>query len=83
MKPKDEDIEDEEEMSVTTNNNNNNMNHADIVSGDCDDLSDDPDSDSDFTDQDLIASACQDEITAQLAAAGKNRKRTLLHFRHP
>ena len=68
MKPKDEtDIEDaDEEMSVAAN-----LNHTADVGGDCDDLSDDPDSDSNFDDNDLIASAFNDEITAQLAAAGK------------
>ena len=38
------------------------MNHSDNT--DCDDLSDD---DSNF---DLLSSSCQDEVTAQLAAAG-------------
>ncbi|KAI1285970.1 DNA-binding protein P3A2 [Halotydeus destructor] len=66
MKPKDEtDMEDnDEDMSMAAN-----LNHTADV-GDCDDLSDDPDSDSNFDDADLIASACQDEVTAQLAAAG-------------
>lgn len=41
------------------------MNNSDI--GDCDDLSDD---DSNFDDNDLLSSSCQDEVTAQLAAAG-------------
>lgn len=65
MKPKEEEIDDES-ISVTTN-----MNHTEVVSGDCDDLSDDPDSDSNYDDTDLIANACHDEVTAQLAAAGK------------
>ena len=69
MKPKDEtDIEDaDEEMSVTSN-----LNHTADVGGDSNDLSDDLDFDTSFDDNDLIASACNDEITAQLAAAGKN-----------
>jgi len=62
MKPK------EEIDSSPTNNII--MNHTEI--GDCDNLSDDPDSnDTNFDDNDLLATACQDEITAQLAAAGK------------
>lgn len=60
MKPKEE---------IDSPSNNIIMNHTDI---DCDDLSDDGDSnDSNYDDTDLLASACQDEITAQLAAAGK------------
>lgn len=65
MKPKEEVIEDED-MSTT------NMNHTEITNNDCDDLSDDPDSgDSTYDDTDLLANACHDDITAQLAAAGK------------
>lgn len=44
------------------------LSNADL-SGDADDLSDSPDSD-DNMDDDLLAVACQDEITAQLAQAG-------------
>lgn len=62
MRPKSE--EDEESMSTSAN-----LNHGDPI-GDCDDLSDDPDSDSNFDDSDLLANACNDDITAQLAAAG-------------
>lgn len=40
------------------------------LNGDADDLSDDVDSDNGLDDSDLLAVACQDEITAQLAAAG-------------
>lgn len=40
------------------------------LNGDADDLSDDVDSDDNMTESDLLAVACQDEITAQLAAAG-------------
>ena len=40
------------------------------MNGDADDLSDDCDSDNGMDDSDLLAVACQDEITAQLAAAG-------------
>lgn len=76
MKPKEEITSDQSSPSGVGELNNNTtatiitMNHTDI--GDCDDLSDDGDSnDSQFDDTDLIASACQDEITAQLAAAGK------------
>ena len=78
MKPKEEITSDQSSPSGVGELNNNTtatatiitMNHTDI--GDCDDLSDDGDSnDSQFDDNDLIASACQDEITAQLAAAGK------------
>lgn len=51
------------------------MNHSDGGGGnnDIDDLSDDPSSpeSDDFNDSDLLASASQDEVTAQLAAAGK------------
>ncbi|XP_074600353.1 DNA-binding protein P3A2-like isoform X3 [Brevipalpus obovatus] len=75
MKPKEEITSDQSSPSGVGELNNNTtatiitMNHTDI--GDCDDLSDDGDSnDSQFDDTDLIASACQDEITAQLAAAG-------------
>ena len=39
------------------------------INGDADDLSDDCDSDN-MDDGDLLAVACHDEITAQLAAAG-------------
>ncbi|KAF7491076.1 DNA-binding protein P3A2 [Sarcoptes scabiei] len=50
------------------------MNHSDGGGGnnDIDDLSDDPSSpeSDDFNDSDLLASASQDEVTAQLAAAG-------------
>ena len=48
------------------------MNHSD-GGGDIDDLSDDPSSpDSDnFDDSDLLSSTVHDEVTAQLAAAGK------------
>ena len=44
---------------------------ANDMNGDADDLSDDCDSDNGLGDSDLLAVACQDEITAQLAAAGK------------
>lgn len=40
------------------------------LNGDADDLSDDGDSDNNLDDNDLLAVACQDEITAQLAQAG-------------
>lgn len=49
------------------------MNHSDGGGGDMDDLSDDsssPESDN-FDDSDLLSSTAQDEVTAQLAAAGK------------
>lgn len=48
------------------------MNHSDGGGGDMDDLSDDsssPESDN-FDDSDLLSSTAQDEVTAQLAAAG-------------
>lgn len=48
------------------------LNHSEL-SNDPDDLSDNSSSSDDFDDQDLLNSACQDEITAQLAAAGKCR----------
>lgn len=41
------------------------------MNGDADDLSDDCDSDTGMDENDLLAVACQDEITAQLAAAGE------------
>jgi len=64
MKQKEEPEEDE---SMSTSGN---LNHTD-VNADCDDLSDDPDSgESNFDDSELLANACNDEITAQLAAAG-------------
>lgn len=49
------------------------MNHSDGGGGDIDDLSDDPSSpDSDnFDDSELLSSTVHDEVTAQLAAAGK------------
>lgn len=60
MKPKEESPDNQIQMNLT-----------DIA--DCDELSDDPDSnESNFDDNDLLASACQDEITAQLAAAGNS-----------
>ncbi|KAJ6223821.1 hypothetical protein RDWZM_002366 [Blomia tropicalis] len=48
------------------------MNHSDGGGGEIDDLSDDPSSpESDnFDDSDLLSSTAQDEVTAQLAAAG-------------
>ncbi|XP_015787875.1 DNA-binding protein P3A2 isoform X1 [Tetranychus urticae] len=52
-------------MKIDSSPSNNIMNHSDIT--DCDDLSDD---DSNFDDNDLLSSSCQDEVTAQLAAAG-------------
>lgn len=66
MKPKEE-VDPDESMSTSI------VNHAgaDAMNVDCDDLSDDPDSgDSNFDDTDLLANACNDDITAQLAAAG-------------
>lgn len=50
------------------------MNHSDGGGGDLDDLSDDPSSpESDnFEDSDLLSSTAHDEVTAQLAAAGKD-----------
>ncbi|RWS28984.1 DNA-binding protein erect wing-like protein [Leptotrombidium deliense] len=64
MKPKEETIDASPTTNVTAN-------HSEMISGDVDDLSDDPDSgESNFDDTDLLAHACQDEITAQLAAAG-------------
>ncbi|KAI2810726.1 GTPase regulator Nrf1 [Blomia tropicalis] len=49
------------------------MNHSDGGGGEIDDLSDDPSSpESDnFDDSDLLSSTAQDEVTAQLAAAGQ------------
>ena len=65
MKPKEE-VEEDESMSTSAN-----LNHTDVANADCDDLSDDPDSgDSMYDDADLLSGACQDDITAQLAAAG-------------
>lgn len=64
MKQKEE--AEEDEMSTSGN-----LNHTHDVNADCDDLSDDPDSgESNFDDSELLADACNDEITAQLAAAG-------------
>lgn len=65
MKPKEE-VEEDESMSTSAN-----LNHTDVANADCDDLSDDPESgDSTYDDTDLLSGACQDDITAQLAAAG-------------
>lgn len=66
MKPK----EDHVASNTVTLTTAVDMNHADV--GDIDDLSDDCDSpdDDNFDDRDLLAVACQDEVTAQLAAAG-------------
>lgn len=52
------------------------MNHSDGGGADLDDLSDDPSSpESDnFDDSDLLSSTVHDEVTAQLAAAGKYHK---------
>ena len=53
--------------------------HSDGGGGDLDDLSDDPSSpESDnFDDSDLLSSTVHDEVTAQLAAAGKLRANRL------
>ena len=52
--------------------------HSDGGGGDLDDLSDDPSSpESDnFDDSDLLSSTVHDEVTAQLAAAGKHARPT-------
>ena len=67
MKPKEEVIEDDQMSTSVTM-----VNHTEVTNNDCDDLSDDPDSgDSNYDDTDLLANACHDDITAQLAAAGE------------
>lgn len=64
MKPE----EDDSSVRSTSPNMHNSLIQNDL-NGDADDLSDDNDSDN-LEDNDLLAVACQDEITAQLAAAG-------------
>lgn len=66
MKPEDDDSS---VRSSPTNMHNSLI--ANDMNGDADDLSDDCDSDNGMDDSDLLAVACQDEITAQLAAAGR------------
>jgi len=65
MKPE----EDDSSVRSSSPNMNNSLIQNDL-NGDADDLSDDGDSDNNLDDTDLLAVACQDEITAQLAAAG-------------
>ena len=66
MKPEDDDSS---VRSSPTNMHNSLI--PNDMNGDADDLSDDCDSDTGMDENDLLAVACQDEITAQLAAAGE------------